>query len=240
MLPLASAATVVLGTLFTPCGCPAISSDPLLSPCLPLLMRCPLLPTLPQPQLSPALPSVPGRADCYSSCIPSSQASGFLKKPRVLFPHTLPLARLVAQPCPCCAVPGPVSARSLGTVSAGEGTEPCQRSAPPCHRFPVSVRLAFSISSRSLFGEQSIPGCLSECWQDVAVPAVPHKQSLVTTRGRALRSCGDAKPNTALGSPIPVCLEHPCKDRELWAGKGRCDQGRSLAVSTDVLAQISA
>lgn len=72
------------------------------------------------------------------------------------------------------------------------------------------------------------------------MPAVPHKQSLVTTRGRALRSCGDAKPNTALGSPIPVCLEHPCKDRELWAGKGRCDQGRSLAVSTDVLAQISA
>lgn len=225
MLPLASAAPVVLGTLFTPCGCPAISGAPLLSPCLPLLMLCPLLPTLPEPQLSPALPSVPGRADCYSSCIPSSQASGFLKKPTVLFPHTLPLARLVAQPCPCCALPGPVSARSLGTVSAGEGTEPCQLSAPPCHRFPVSVRLAFSISSRSLSGSRASLGASLSAGRMWQCQRCPHKQSLVTTRGRALRSCGDAKPNAALGSPIPVCLSIPARTGS--SGLGR------VGVTTD-------
>lgn len=37
-------ATVVVGTLFTPCGCPAIGAVPVLSPCTP---RVPPLPALP-------------------------------------------------------------------------------------------------------------------------------------------------------------------------------------------------
>lgn len=96
-------------------------------PCAPAARALSPPPNSPEPQLSPALPSVPGRADCYSSCIPSPQASGFLKKPTALFSHTLPLTRLVAQPCPCragsCLRPLPRDG------VCREGTEPCQRSA---------------------------------------------------------------------------------------------------------------
>lgn len=69
-------------------------------------------------------------------------------------------------------------------------------------------------------GEQSIPGYLSESSLDTAVPVVPHKQSLGTTCGWVLMSYRDAKPHRAVGSLIPICLEHPCRDRELLGREG--------------------
>lgn len=101
------------------------------------------------------------------------------------------------------------------------------RSALACLRFPVSPPAGLSVCPSgflSLYpfplGEQSIPGCLSESLLDVALPAVPYNQSLVTTCGRVPTSCSGAEPYTALGSPVPVCSEHPCRDRELLGWEG--------------------
>lgn len=69
-------------TLFTPCGCPAVPFS--------------------------RLPRSSQYADRYCGRIPSSQASGFFKKPTVPVCLTLPLARPVAQPCPFPGTPGRV------------------------------------------------------------------------------------------------------------------------------------
>ena len=72
----------------------------------------PLSPALPSPHSpgscsAPSPPGVPARADCYSGCIPPSQASGFLKKPnRVGFSHLPPLRAAESPPRRRAAQPG--------------------------------------------------------------------------------------------------------------------------------------
>lgn len=119
-----------------------------------------------------SLPSVPIRADCYSGCVPPSQASGFLKKPTVLVYHTFPLAcagassprRHATRPgavadLPHCwqhpwapAAPpphragGPATAR-LSQEACLEAKAPSRAGAQPlaCHRFPVSPLASLSL-----------------------------------------------------------------------------------------------
>lgn len=134
-----------------------LSGDPVLSLCLPLvMMHCPLLLPLPELWL--------GQADCYSSCISSSQASGFLKQPQ----GARPSPGWGLRPVPPCAgsCPRPLS-RDHAKAPSRAG------SALACHRFPVpppaalSARLAFLNLYPSPLGEQSIPGYLPESSLDM-------------------------------------------------------------------------
>lgn len=118
---MAPLATAVLGTLFTPCGCPAIGGEP------GLFARTPLVPAPPELRLSSPL-----IADCYSCCIPSSQASGIESSARCWFISPRPWPGWWPSPVPpravpCRAVPVLPPPALMGLMaSAGESTEPCR------------------------------------------------------------------------------------------------------------------
>lgn len=133
--------------------------------------------------------------------------------------------------------PRRASCRALaltGALSAGEGTEPCQCSAPGVPQVScsppasLSVRLGFSISIRFLLGFGASPGTSLQSSLDAA--------ALAPSRAWGQPGAGCSRAAAVMESPTPcktplypqvkwgpVCSEHHRGDTVLGAGKGQCD-----------------
>lgn len=183
-----------------------LSGDPVLSLCLPLvMMHCPLLLPLPELWL--------GQADCYSSCISSSQASGFLKQPRVLGPLQAGGSGL------SLPVPGPAPARSQGTMQRHRAVQaqPWPATGFLCHpqRLCLPVWL-FSISILPLSGSRASLGTsLSPLWTCALQAELGDN---VWPNAPNLPGC-----KTLWGLQFLFAWSIPAGTGSCWAGKGQCD-----------------
>lgn len=189
---------------------------------------------------SPGAPAHPRRfPECRDELIaipaafPLRKPQAFLRSPRCWFITPCPRQAGDSAPVPPRARragPAAAPARSHRTMSAGESTEPCRRSALACHRFPVappatlSVRLGFSVSIRSLSGSRASLGTSLSPHQMRQCQRCPTSRAWGQRVAGRSQAAGMQSPTRLWWGPQPpFAWSIPAGTGSCRAGRGRCD-----------------